>query len=662
MRSISAPFASAHKKLFGRLARSIAPRRPTLVSEWAEQHLRLSSKASAIPGEFRLARNPLLREIMDTQSVRSRVEEVVARLPIQFGKSTIEQAVIGYAMCEDPGPIMVCLPGEVSLDKFVNQKLNPLIEETDAVREVLGSLSSRDAANTKYFKEFHGGQLYMEHAGNPKRLKSTSVKRLLLDEWSSFASSLTSGDDPGELVRGRTSAFPHLAKTIKVGTPEIAGACRITADFDESDQRWPHVPCPHCGNYQPLQWKGLHWDLHPITGRVARAYYVCGGEDGCGAIIEEHHKTDMIARHRWVPHNPGGIRRGYHANCLYYSRGLGPDWATLAQMWLDAQGDLAKLKTFINDRLAEPWEDPTLRNVKHNILQDRAEAYPLRVAPMPICFVTAGVDTQDSRLELHLVGWAWSRGGLRGWTLDYIVLPGNPANQQVWDDLTAYLNRPVIHASGATLPISAVAIDGRGHRTKYVKGYVQRREVTRPMCIFGAKAINAPVLGRPKYEDIKVDGKTEKEGIQTWAVGTIEIKNELYRTLGADAKLDPDLRRLHFPALPKEFFTGMVSEVFNPRTGRYDCKRGVRNEPIDTWGYAYAAAHHPELRLHRLKQHEWEAAHARIMQAAPALPPDVPPQSDQTPEAAPQQPAAPQKHAQAPARRRSARSSYISGR
>ena len=66
---------------------------------------------------------------------------------------------LGYTMAHNPGPVMVCLPGEVSMHKWVNQKLNPMIEETPAVAATLDSLKSRDASNTKTFKDFAGGQL-----------------------------------------------------------------------------------------------------------------------------------------------------------------------------------------------------------------------------------------------------------------------------------------------------------------------------------------------------------------------------------------------------------------------------------------------------------------------------------------------------------------------
>jgi hypothetical protein len=102
---------------------------------------------------------------------------------------------------------MVVLPGEVSMHKWVAQKLNPMIEETPA-SSALSSVASRDSSQPRTFKDFAGGQLYIEHAGSPSRLKSTSVRKLIVDELDEFAANLRSGDDPVEMLDGRTSAFP----------------------------------------------------------------------------------------------------------------------------------------------------------------------------------------------------------------------------------------------------------------------------------------------------------------------------------------------------------------------------------------------------------------------------------------------------------------------
>ncbi|MGH8122235.1 MAG: phage terminase large subunit family protein, partial [Rudaea sp.] len=552
----------------------------------------------------------------------------VCKFCIQIGKTAIAVNFLGYTMDHDPGPIMVCLPGEVSLNKWITQKLSPMLEETPAAQRALSSTASRDSANQRAFKDFAGGQLYIEHAGNPARLKSTTVKKLIVDELDEFATSLRGGDDPVDLLEGRTSSFPTSKKQLDISTPGIKGLSRIDEQYDRSDQRRYYVPCPHCGHEQPFEWSGLKW-----SENGEQAWYMCRS---CAATIDEHHKTAMIAAGYWKPENPGSRIHGYHLNCLYYPVGLGPRWADLVGMWLRAQNDVAKLKTFINDRLAESWEDPAMRAVKHNVIRDRAEAYPLRTAPRDVLEITAGVDTQDNRLAVQIVGWG---RGMRAWTLDYDELPGDPAEDEVWILLTDLLNRAIAREDGGIMRVAAAAIDMGGHRTEDVKAYVRRRLIRRPMCIFGAVQNNAPALGKPRLADINWRGQVDKRGVQTYQVGTVAIKHMLYSKLGVDAdykkvdgKLLPktaDDRIIHFSEeLPPEFFTGVVSETFNPAKNRFEKRKGsARNEPLDTWVYAYAAANHPELRLHRRSKLDWDQAAMRV--GAPAAPP--------VPQAAPQQ-------------------------
>ncbi len=586
--------------LYDAFARAIAPRRPLSVSQWADTHRILSSKESVEPGRWRTDRNPVLREPMDCFSSRSPVREVVMMWPIQIGKTAAAQNILGYTMTERPGPIMVALPAEVSMKKWVTQKLNPLIEETDCVREVLTSTHSRNAANQREFKDFAGGQLYIEHAGSPARLKSTSVKLLMVDELDEFADNLQGGDDPVALLQGRMSAFSSVARVLYISTPTIRGRSRIEELYEDSDRRRYHVPCPHCGHYQPLEWKGLQWMTNQAK-EVISVNYVCRE---CGALIDEQHKTRMLAEGRWIPDNPGHPRRGYHLNCLYYPPGLGPRWQTLAEMWLKAQGDPARLKTFVNDRLAETWEDEVTRELRTHAIADRAEPYPLRHAPEGVLALTAGVDTQDNRLEVVIAGWG---EGMRMWIIDYVALPGDPAEQAVWTVLTDLLNRPVEHASGASLRVLATAIDMGGHRTEAVKAYVRSRMISRPMAIHGAKANTAPVLGKPKDVDLNWRGRYDRRGVRIWQVGTVAAKHWLYSRLAKDGGKDPDERLVHFSSdLPPEFYTGLTAETYNPTRNRFECRRGVRNEPLDCTVYAYAAAHHPELRLHRAGRKDWE--------------------------------------------------------
>ncbi len=612
--------ANAALLLAATLSRALAPRKPLTVSQWADAERFLSSKGSAEPGRWRTSRNPPLREPMDCLSARSTVREVVCMFPIQLGKTEIAINALGYTMAHNPGPVMVCLPGEVSMNKWVAQKLQPMIDETPAVKRALTSVASRDSANTRTFKDFAGGQVYLEHAGSTQRLKSTTVRFLIVDELDEFASSMTSGDDPVEMLNGRTSAFPGSYKRLFISTPQVQGISRIEQLWEKSDQRQYHVCCPDCGHEQPLEWSGLHW-----TPDGSECWYGCRE---CGAVLREHQKTAMIAGGRWVPKHPHRKIRGYHLNALYYAIGLGPRWLDLVQMWQSAQGDAAKLKTFVNDRLAEPWEDPAMRAVKHNVIADRAEPYRLRSAPSTVLAVTAGVDTQDNRLAVHILGWG---RGLACWTLDYVELPGDPADDAVWLALTDLLNRPIEHESGGTLRVEASAIDAGGHRTEAVKAYVRKRLIRRPLCIFGAVPNNAPVLSKGKLVDVNWKGQLDKRGVHIHHVGTVAIKHLLYSRLSTDADKQREARQIHLSEdLPDEYFGGLVSESYNPAKNRFEKKRGApRNEPLDTWVYAFAATHHPELRLHRRTHADWDAVEKRLSTATAITNPGAP--ADESP-------------------------------
>lgn len=596
------------------IARAVAPRPPMRVSEWAERRRVLSAKASPFPGPWRNHRNPMLVEPMDCMSARSPVREAVCVFPIQFGKTDLELNVLGYTMTEIGGPVMVALPNEVLMNKWVAQKLGPLIDQAEAanddgmtVADVLTTANSRDSANRRDFKDFVGGQLFVEHAGSPGRLKSTSVRTLIVDEHSTFAGELKTGDDPDEMLDGRNSAFPSTYKRLKVSSPGVRGICRTWALWEKSSRSRYHVACPHCGHEQHLEWAGLQWN-----STLTEAWYMCRE---CAAVIEEHHKPTMIAAGRWVAENPNAAVRGYHANGLYYALGLGPRWLDLARKWVEVQNDPAKLKTFINDRLAEPWEDPATRKVKLNVIADRAEPLPLRPVPHWVLAITVGIDTQDNRLAVQIVGWG---RGMVCWPIDYVELPGDPQGEEVWAALVDLLSRPIEHASGAMLRPDAALIDMLGHRTEAVKNFVRQRRINRMVCGFGSNQANSPALGKGKAHDVNWRGQMDKRGVMVYPVGVTAIKHMLYGRLATDAEKTTDERSIRFSdQLDNDYFGGLVSEIWDPKKNAFiKAKGGYRNEPLDTWVYAYAAALHPELRMHRWTKAQWDEREAAIIARA----------------------------------------------
>jgi phage terminase large subunit GpA-like protein len=129
----------------------------------------------------------------------------------------------------------------------------------------------------------------------------------------------------------------------------------------------------------------------------------------------------------------------------------------------------------------------------------------------------------------------------------------------------------------------------------------------------GAVPNNAPVISKGKLHDVDWRGKSDKRGVMVYHVGTVGAKHWLYSRLSTDADKVAEARLTHFTdQLPSEYFPGLVSETYDPSKNRFINRRGARNEPLDTWVYAYAAAHHPEVRLHRLTKSDWDAIETRV--------------------------------------------------
>src|SRR5262245_52393880 len=85
-------------------------RRPRLtLSEWADEHRRLSPEASAEPGRWRTSRAEYQRGILDAISDPG-IPSVVCQTSAQVGKTEALLNAIGYFIHQDPSPILLVQP------------------------------------------------------------------------------------------------------------------------------------------------------------------------------------------------------------------------------------------------------------------------------------------------------------------------------------------------------------------------------------------------------------------------------------------------------------------------------------------------------------------------------------------------------------------------
>ena len=113
------------------------------------------------------------------------------------------------------------------------------------------------------------------------------------------------------------------------------------------------------------------------------------------------------------------------------------------------------MKTFANTQLAETFEEPGQQIKEVSWLMDRCEQFDGDL-PEGVGIITAGIDTQNNRLEAEVVGWGI---GEESWSMLYKIIPGDPAQPETWKELDKLIQTPFHRADGGVSFIVTKAID-----------------------------------------------------------------------------------------------------------------------------------------------------------------------------------------------------------
>jgi phage terminase large subunit GpA-like protein len=582
------------------------------VSEWADQHRMLSQRASAEPGSWRTDRTPYLREIMDCLSAISPVEKAVFMKGAQVGGTEAGNNWLGYVIDNCPGPMLMVQPTVEMAKRNSKTRIAPLIEESPTLRDKVRDPRSRDSGNSLLAKEFPGGVVVMAGANSAAGLRSMPVRFLFLDEPDAYPGDVDGEGDPCTLAEARTRTFSRR-KIFYVSTPTLAGRSRIEREFVDSDMRFFHVPCPHCGVLQQLVWEQVKWE----DGRPETVRYQCAH---CDELFEEHHKNTILIKGEWVRQNPEGKWRGYHISSLYSPLGWF-SWKDCVEAFLQAQKSDEAMRVFQNTILGLTYAD-TGEAPDWEVLYGRRENYPLGQVADAAVFLTAGVDVQKDRLEMEVVAWG---PNLESWSVDYVVLHGDTAGDAVWEELSRQVQREYQREDGLAMPLRMTAID-TGYRTQEVYRWVHRQSVLRVMAIKGREQ-QATIISQPTPVEVTIRGKRIRGGVKVWPLGVSVAKSELYGWLRRKLpeNLDDGLPFgwCHFPQHSEEWFKQLTAESLVSRVVRgyqkYQWeKTRDRNEALDCRVYARAAAMVVGADRWDAKRWEYERGQAPRSSAAPA--------------------------------------------
>ncbi len=512
----------AREHVHRRAGRLLRPPPQLTVTAWAEQHRVLSSRGSAEPGPWRTARAPYLGAIMDALSAPHPARRVVFMKGAQTGGSEAGNNWLGYIVHHVPAPILAVQPTVELAKRFSRQRIDPLLEETPALRDRVAPARARDSGNTMLSKEFPGGILVLTGANSAVGLRSMPARFLFLDEVDAYPGDVEGEGDPIALAEARGRTFGWRRKVFLVSTPTIAGRSRIEREYLASDRQRYFVPCPHCGAMQWLRFEQLLWQ----KGEPGSVRYHC---EACDAAIAEHHKTAMLAAGEWrataTAEDPHTL--GFHISALYSPVGW-LSWEQIARDWEAAQGKPEDIKTFRNTVLGETWQEQG-EAPDWERLVERREDFSLGMVPPGALVLTAGVDVQDDRIECDVWGWA---EGTTSWLIDHLVIPGSPREAEPWDALAGILARDWRRTGGGTVRVAKACVDTGGRDTAAVYGQLRRLRDPRIAPTKGVDGWNRaqPVQG-PTWVDALVNGRKLRHGLKLWTVSVSTWKADLYRRL-----------------------------------------------------------------------------------------------------------------------------------
>ena len=564
-------------ELYTRIAAAWRPPSALKPSEWADEY-RVLSAGSAEPGRWRTLRTPYLRAIMDSVKEQG-IKEVWWMACAQVGKSEAVNNVLGYYIANDPGSILFVQPTVEMAQSYSKDRLQPMFRDTPTLREQISEARESGSENTILHKAYNGGTLDLAGANSAAGLASRPKRIVLCDEVDRYPASAGEEGDPVLLAKKRSATFWNRI-FVAVSTPTIAGISRIEKGWLSGDQRRYYVPCPLCSEFITLEWERLDYSTH---GTTQSPVYLC---PCCDGKIEQHHKPRMIARGEWRAGAPFAGIASFHINQLYSPFS---DWTNVVEEWLQAKalGPHA-IKTWKNTALGLPYEEQGA-TFHAEAIAARAEDTTGGTLPAEALVLTAGIDVQGDRIECEVVAW-WD--GDQSYSVDYLVLAGNPKERKLWDDLDLVLKTRYTTADGRSLGVPIAAIDaGDGNTSDQVMAFAAARQtVTRNaargvVAVKGSTRFDAPVWQRPT---------PRKDGLPNpWMLGVSQIKIRVYDMLKVE---DAGPGYMRFPAgRSDKYYAGLTSEKLITRRD----KRGFpvkewhkvreRNEPLDCRVYAYAA-------------------------------------------------------------------------
>lgn len=579
---------SSHtKRLIENIVKEVlAPAEDLTVAEWADKYRILSRESAAEAGKWDTNRTPYMKEIlMCITDIETK--KITMMCSAQIGKTEMLLNVLGRYMHLDPCPILFVQPTVDDAKSFSKERVEPMIRDTTILKKLISKTNKREEGTVQE-KMFPGGYVRFVGANSPSGLASRPIRITLLDEIDRFPLSARKEGDPVKLAERRTNNF-YDSKNIRVSTPTDDATSKIQLLYLASSQEEWCLPCPFCGEYQPLDFEQMKYlDLEEPELECK----FCGHSSQ-----EKEWKSKRQLNGKWIAKFPvEKEHRGFHLNAL-----ASPwvTWKEIVKEFLEVKDDDFQYRTFMNTVLGKTFSVNLEAAMDYEAIYETREDYGAELHD-DVVILTAGVDVQDNRLEVEVVGWGYE---YESYGIMYRDFPGDPGKEEVWQQLDTFLKKKFYFKNKKYLTIAATLIDSGGHHTGSVYKYVYKKEKRGIYAIKGQGAWGVNILNGFR--------KTTKKGapqINLLSLGVNALKDLTYSRLS----ILEGAGKCHFPKASTQgygidYFKGLTAEVkvkkSTPRGMKiaWEILDGRRNEPLDLRNYNTAAIELIPIDLHDKK-------------------------------------------------------------
>ena len=420
------------------------------VSEWADKHRILSEQDSSSPGHWRTSKTPYLKKVMDAFNDLS-IYDITFCAGTQLGKTAAEQNMIGYAISQDPGPMMIVYPTEKLAEFTSERRLKPMFKLTESIKTRFFERESK-----RLELSFESMYIALVGANSPSDLSSRPVRYIFFDEIDKFPAWSGAEASPIKLAEERTKTF-YNRKIVKVSTPTLKTGY-IWQAWEKADMQYNYyLPCPHCGESQVLEFSQIKWPEDMDISQVKNnAWYEC---KFCHNAIYDRQKIQMLRDGTWKGNKKvtGKVRKvAFHMSSLY-SPWL--SFGDVASEFLESKDVPSLLMNFINSWLAEPWVDKSSK-LKSDIVMEKQLPYDRGRMPEDAHLITCGIDCQLDHFWYSVRAWG---PHLTSWLVDY-------GRIETWADVETVINRSYADSNGEVRNVNLACIDS-GYNTDEVYSF-----------------------------------------------------------------------------------------------------------------------------------------------------------------------------------------------